>query len=616
MTKRPQSARLRRVPGIDGLRGLAVIAVVLYHFFKPVFHGGFLGVDVFFVLSGFLITSLLIREQASTGRVSLKYFWVRRVRRILPAAFTVMAVVAALTLFTKGDSRVGLGWQMLSILTFSNNWVQIAQSHSYFADSAPQVFSHYWSLAVEEQFYVIWPLLFVALCALGLRRKHCLVVTGFLGIVSAVLMGVLVHPGLDPTRVYYGTDTHAFGLLLGAFMAFWMSSQNASQLADSWPKYQTFARFPRLISFNSVIALLGLCVLFVVLPDTGIWTYRGGIVLASLLSGVVLYAIVQEIGPANWIFKSHVLRWLGERSFSLYLWHWPLIVMISEPFRMHGQKHSLIAGFIALAITVPLSALWYRYIETPFRRKGVGETFRTLFSPLAHPRDAKALFSRRLTDTAIILAVLVMAVTSGATAPHKTRIQQNLEAMRVQGTQSKPRPVQQRQHLQHRSFPRGDEITALGDSVMLASLHGLQHAFPGIYVNADISRAWPWAPGYIAQMKRNNTLGHFVVLGLGTNGLATPGEIDQIIDEIGPDHIVILVSPYGDRPWMEESRQQIYAAVRAHKNTYLARWYEAVAANPTIVQEDGIHPGEAGGKLYAREVRNALERWAHYKSRL
>ena len=190
---------------------------------------------MFFVLSGFLITSLLIRERASTGRISLKYFWTRRIRRILPAAFTVMATVAAITLVIAGDSQVGMGWQMLSILTFSNNWVQIAQSHSYFADTVPQVFSHYWSLAVEEQFYVIWPLLFVLLCALGLRRKHWLVVTGLLGITSAVLMGVLYQPGVDPTRVYYGTDTHAFGLILGAFMAFWMSSRNASLLADSWP---------------------------------------------------------------------------------------------------------------------------------------------------------------------------------------------------------------------------------------------------------------------------------------------------------------------------------------------------------------------------------------------
>ena len=438
MANRPQSARLRRVPGIDGLRGLAVIAVVLYHFFKPTFHGGFLGVDVFFVLSGFLITSLLIRERASTGRISLKYFWTRRIRRILPAAFTVMATVAAITLVIAGDSQVGMGWQMLSILTFSNNWVQIAQSHSYFADTVPQVFSHYWSLAVEEQFYVIWPLLFVLLCALGLRRKHWLVVTGLLGITSAVLMGVLYQPGVDPTRVYYGTDTHAFGLLLGAFMAFWMSSRNASLLADSWPKYQTFARFPKVVGFNSVVALIGLCALFVVLPDTGAWTYRGGIALASVLSGIVLYAIVQEIGPVSWIFNSRILRWLGERSFSLYLWHWPLIVIISEPFRAHGQKHSLIAGFIALVITVLLSAFWYRYIETPFRRHGVGATFRAFFYPILHPRKASRKIPQHLAALVVIVGITAMAVVSGVTAPKESEIQRDLEAMRAAGIESRP----------------------------------------------------------------------------------------------------------------------------------------------------------------------------------
>lgn len=619
MANRPQSARLRRVPGIDGLRGLAVIAVVLYHFFKPTFHGGFLGVDVFFVLSGFLITSLLIRERASTGRISLKYFWTRRIRRILPAAFTVMATVAAITLVIAGDSQVGMGWQMLSILTFSNNWVQIAQSHSYFADTVPQVFSHYWSLAVEEQFYVIWPLLFVLLCALGLRRKHWLVVTGLLGITSAVLMGVLYQPGVDPTRVYYGTDTHAFGLLLGAFMAFWMSSRNASLLADSWPKYQTFARFPKVVGFNSIVALIGLCALFVVLPDTGAWTYRGGIALASVLSGIVLYAIVQEIGPVSWIFNSRILRWLGERSFSLYLWHWPLIVIISEPFRAHGQKHSLIAGFIALVITVLLSAFWYRYIETPFRRHGVGATFRTFFYPILHPRKASRKIPQHLAALVVIVGITAMAVVSGVTAPKESEIQRDLEAMRAAGIESRPglaRLWEPQLEKEKRTAPTGDDITALGDSVMLASLPSLQQAFPGIYVNADVSRAWAWAPDHIAQMKRDGTLDRFVVLGLGTNGNAAPGEIDGVIQEIGPNHVIILVSPYGDRPWMEKSREQIYAAVKKYDNVYLARWFQAVAKDPTVVRADGIHPGEEGGRLYAQAIQDALQRWVGYGSRM
>lgn len=611
----PKHARLRRVPGIDGLRGLAVIAVLLYHFFRPTFDGGFLGVDIFFVLSGFLITSLLIRERATTGRVSLKNFWIRRIRRILPAAFTVMFVVAAITLIIAGNSQVQMGSQMLAILTFSNNWVQIIQSHSYFADTVPQVFSHYWSLSVEEQFYVLWPLFFVGLCALGARRKHWLVVTALIATMSATLMAILYTPGVDPTRMYYGTDTHAFGLILGAFLAFWMSSRSASPLADSWPKYQTEPRFRKTLQVNSVIALLALIALCIFLPDQSAITYRGGIVIASLLTALVLFTIVQEIGPIHHIFQSRVLRWIGVRSFSLYLWHWPLIVIISEPFRAHGEQYSLIAGFIALAIAVPLSAFWYKYIETPFRRKGIKATFKALFAPIAHMRYKKARGVRSIIIVLVSLLTIGLGIASGITAPSESQIERDLQALRARGTSGRPGLARLWQpDLEERSFPAGEDITALGDSVMLASLPELEKAFPGIYVNADVSRFWSWAPLHIAQMKQAKTLDHFVVIGLGTNGVAAPGEIDAVMRELGSDRVVVLITPYGDRPWMDKSQQQVRDAARKYPNVYPADWHGAVLKDPTVVREDGIHPGEKGGRLYARLIRNALLRWVNYGS--
>lgn len=609
----PKHARLRRVPGIDGLRGLAVIAVMLYHFFRPTFNGGFLGVDIFFVLSGFLITSLLIRERATTGRVSLKNFWLRRIKRILPAAFTVMFVVAAITLIIAGNSQVQMGSQMLAILTFSNNWVQIVQSHSYFADTVPQVFSHYWSLSVEEQFYVLWPLLFVALCALGARRKHWLIITSLIAITSAALMGILFTPGVDPTRVYYGTDTHAFGLILGAFLAFWMSSRSASALADSWPKYQTEPRFRRTLQVNSVIALVGLIALCIFLPDQSAITYRGGIVLASVLTAVVLFTIVQEIGPIHHIFQSKVLRWLGVRSFSLYLWHWPLMVIISEPFRAHGEQHSLVAGFIALAIALPLSAFWYKYIETPFRRYGIKATFQKLFAPLKNIRHKKWQSVRAIAISLISVVTISLGIASGVTAPNESQIERDLQALRTRGTSGRPGLARLwLPELEERDFPEGEDITALGDSVMLASLPELEKAFPGIYVNADVSRFWSWAPLHIEQMKKDGTLDHFVVIGLGTNGSAAPGEIDTVMRALGPDRVIVLVTPYGDRPWMDESLQQIMRTARKYHNVYIADWNKAVRNNPNVVREDGIHPGEEGGRLYARLIRNALMRWVNY----
>ena len=214
--------RIRRVPGLDGLRGIAVLAVVIYHFFGDALPGGFLGVDIFFVLSGFLITALLVRELGATGRISLKEFWRRRARRIIPASVTVLVVATAVAGFLGGDVQVGLVPQFLGSLFFANNWVQISQSHSYFADTTPQIFMHYWSLAIEEQFYVLWPLIFLGLLWVARRfgrsvssgdrafRLPALVAT-VAGLASLLVMILLYNPDEDPSRVYFGTDTHAFG---------------------------------------------------------------------------------------------------------------------------------------------------------------------------------------------------------------------------------------------------------------------------------------------------------------------------------------------------------------------------------------------------------------------
>ena len=187
--------------------------MVLYHFFPSLLPGGYLGVDLFFVLSGFLITSLLVREFRTSGTISLKDFWVRRFRRILPAAVSVLVICTALVAWIGGDLAVGLRQQFLGTLFFVNNWTQIATSQSYFADNEIQVFAHYWSLAVEEQFYVFWPLLITGVFLISRRkpRRLPILVAAVLAIGSAVAMALLYVPGEDPTRVYYGTDTHAFG---------------------------------------------------------------------------------------------------------------------------------------------------------------------------------------------------------------------------------------------------------------------------------------------------------------------------------------------------------------------------------------------------------------------
>jgi peptidoglycan/LPS O-acetylase OafA/YrhL len=231
-TPSPTAARgTFRVPGLDGIRALAVTTVIVFHLLPGTLIGGYLGVDIFFVVSGFLITTLLLRERVATGRISLRGFWVRRARRLLPALAVLLLACCAAALFVGGDVLVGLGTQVLAAVTFSSNWVFIAQGASYFDETLPELFRNLWSLAVEEQFYIVWPLL-VVLVLVRIPRWSRLVLIAALAVASAVWMG-LTYSAVDPTRVYYGTDTHAFGLAVGAFLAVLMLGRGVVTVGDT-----------------------------------------------------------------------------------------------------------------------------------------------------------------------------------------------------------------------------------------------------------------------------------------------------------------------------------------------------------------------------------------------
>ena len=285
-----------------------MLAVVIYHFFGDILPGGYLGVDMFFVLSGFLITSLLVREFNATGRISLKDFWLRRFRRILPAALVVLSICTAIVALIGGDLAVGIRQQFLGTFFFVNNWTQIATSQTYFAPNEVQVFAHYWSLAVEEQFYLIWPLLMFGVFAISRRKPKRLpiAVSLILAIASAVAMALIFTPGEDPTRVYYGTDTHAFGLLIGAMLSLLLTSTDKDIDADSWPA----ANKGILAGAVGALALVAYLAQLVWMGADREFTYRGGLVLTSVLGAAMIWGVVRESGPLTWIFRTRVMRWL------------------------------------------------------------------------------------------------------------------------------------------------------------------------------------------------------------------------------------------------------------------------------------------------------------------
>ena len=630
VVKKKRHARLRQVKGLDGLRGLAVIAVVLYHFFPSLLPGGYLGVDLFFVLSGFLITSLLVREFRTSGTISLKDFWVRRFRRILPAAVSVLVMCTALVAWIGGDLAVGLRQQFLGTLFFVNNWTQIATSQSYFADNEVQVFAHYWSLAVEEQFYVIWPLLITGVFLISRRkpRRLPILVAAVLAIGSAVAMALLYVPGEDPTRVYYGTDTHAFGLLTGAVLSLLMTSTKSDPQADSWAAAGKAES--RIAGIIGTLALIGYGAQLFLMPDDAEITYRGGLFLTSVLGVLMVWGVVREYGPMTPLFRTKVMRWFGQRSFSLYLWHWPVIMMLKALFEGNqNSDKSWILGLVAVPISLLLSEISYQFIENPFRRGGYKKTWKTYWSSRPGFSELRDGFGKTMWPVVpfLVIASVAGVVYGVVNSSDKSELEQQLEQLQQQNQSSNNAPAQPNdaapqppaednddkaaaKDKKTRAMPQGKDITAVGDSVMLASSGALKQRFPQIYVDADVSRHYTAGIQVLQQLKDSGQLRDTVFLGFGTNGPAFPDQIKEALDIIGEDHTVVMAVPYGDREWMAQSQQDVLDAASEYDNVYVADWCGHAQSDPAILYSDGVHPMPERTGEYSDAFYDALKQYS------
>ncbi|NLM21171.1 MAG: acetyltransferase [Peptococcaceae bacterium] len=346
------------MPALDGLRTLAVFAVIAYHFDFAWAGGGLLGVCLFFVLSGYLITDLLANEWDLTERIDLKNFWLRRARRLLPALFVMLAAVA-LWLMIFDPSRLPSYWQdELASIFYVSNWWFIYHEVSYFESfGPPSPLGHLWSLAVEEQFYIFWPLL-IWLGFYAIRHKGRLALLTMVGvIVSALAMALIYQPGMDPNRVYYGTDTRAFSLLLGAALALVWPSRKLNR--------QISANFRRALDLCGLVALIIVLLLMWRTNQYQTSLYRGGLVLFSVASAVLIAVLAHPASRLGWLFGREPLRWLGVRSYGIYLWHFPVTVLTSPVVNTKGPELTLI--FCQLAACLILAALSYRLVEEPIR---------------------------------------------------------------------------------------------------------------------------------------------------------------------------------------------------------------------------------------------------------
>lgn len=599
------SERTSWFSGLDGLRAIAVVTVMLFHMTPGFVVGGYVGVDLFFVISGFLITSLLLREHAKSGHVRLVAFWQRRARRLLPALALVLLVCCSAAAVIGGDILLGLGRQVLGAVTFSSNWLAIFGGDSYFDETAPELLRNLWSLAVEEQFYVLWPLAVVLLVTIRMRWLRTAIVVA-LAIASAVAMAVLFVPETDATRVYYGTDTHAFGLALGAALGF--ATANRAPFSAAWSRgARTVLQIVGAVTLLAVIAIAS----FMRAEDA--FVYRGGLVLVAVLTTVTIAASVQ---PGAWLGRSldvRPLRWIGERSYGLYLWHWPVFVLVVAALPSWSREgwEGWALGGIALTFTVALSAASYRFVEQPIRREGFTAVLRRLTPGAIVPgwQAVAAGLTIILLSTGGVATVVAVASDPGKSEA-QAHIEAGLEAVGQLPPPPPPASVQKPIEPREIVLAQGHQITAIGDSVMLASATGLYEAFPGIEIDAAVSRPFSSIATIVASKLREGTLRDVILVGLGTNGPIDTAYLDEMREIAGPDRQVVLMTVYAPRWWIPEVNRALSTYALRHRDVELANWGYVIADQTNLLARDRVHPGPVGGRLYAGSVMEALQRLA------
>jgi peptidoglycan/LPS O-acetylase OafA/YrhL len=599
-------------PGLDGLRALAVAGVVLYHAGVSWMPGGFLGVDVFFVLSGYLITSLLLAERRRKGRVGFKAFWARRARRLLPAVLLVVFVCLLAASTIARDDLARTRGDALASLVYLTNWHLIAASHSYFnAFGRPSLLQHLWSLAVEEQFYLFWPLVLMGSLEL-LGRRYTVVLTVLLALASTALMWGLYDPNQDPSRVYYGTDTRAATLLVGALLAF------------AWPLGgfgdEVSRRAARVLDGVGCAALLAVLVLFVRTQDYDPWLYRGGFLLVALCTAVLIAVVVHPASLLGRALGTRMLRWIGIRSYGIYLWHWP-VMMLSRP----GIDVPWRGTFVVLAqiaVTVGLAALSYRYVEMPVRGGSAQRRLRAWLDGHT-PRE-------RLRWTAGSLAglVLVLGLMLGLPAPGGTgvgsatatpaalaRVSSLAGGLRETGSGSGAGSGfsagvvggDGAGSTVAGSLPSGP-ILALGDSVMLGCAPVLEQRLGSrLRVDAVVGRQAVDTISRLAEYRAHGDLPPTVIVQIGDNGPVWYSNLQRLREVLSGVPHVVLVNVRVARSWQGEVDKALSEYVSSWPQAVLADWYSHSSVGMLV---DGVHPSVAGRAIYASVVVDALREQA------
>lgn len=589
----------RYMPGLDGVRAVAVIAIIIYHLNPQWLSGGFLGVDTFFVISGYLITSLLLTEYHNTGKIELMSFWLRRVKRLIPAVlFLVMGVIVLSLIFMPTEIQK-VRADSIAAIFYVSNWWYIMQNVDYFEQFAVQPLKHLWSLAIEEQFYLVFPIVLLSLLSFIRRLKSIRIIFLILLVISMIAMMVLYVPNENVARVYFGTDTRIQTLLMGVLLAL------------VWPPFQLKAKVNRqmrtMIDTAGVVGLAILFICFKFVSETNSILYYGGF---FLISTVTLLVIASSVHPSGYFAKflgNKVFTFIGSRSYSLYLWHYPIIVLIHHQF-VQGQIPPLVY-VVEILLMVLMAEFSYKFIEQPFRKEGFNIF---AFNHLKNWRSQKVL----RTWLVIILLIPTLLVMVGGfnrfAQKNSTRVTEvNTEEIDKLITQPLPLPqlkidgfVVKGNKQKYASW----KPLLIGDSVMVDIGDDFRSFVPKADINGKVGRQLVEATSLAKrQYQSYRDKNDIVVLELGTNGDFTEEQLNSLLEQFGEADIY-LVNTRIPRSYESHVNQVLAKAAKKRANVTLVDWYSRSENHTEYFAPDGIHLQPPGVRALTNSIIQAIEK--------
>lgn len=586
--------RLRYMPGLDGLRAIAVIGIIIYHLNKQWLTGGFLGVDTFFVISGYLITSLLLKEYEETGIINLKNFWLRRLKRLVPAVLVLLLVVGIATLLFKSEDIVRVKHDIIAAIFYVSNWWYIAKDVNYFEQFSFMPLKHLWSLAIEEQFYLFFPVVLITLLLTIKKYRNITLIFWIISLLSLMLMIVISQPHLNHSRVYFGTDTRLQTLLLGVILAF------------LWPPFKLKAEPPkvlqRAIDGVGLFGLAFLILLFFTVQDESDWIYDGGFYIISAMTLLIIASVVHPSTLVSKLLGNPLFVYIGKRSYSLYLWHFPIISFVHSHF-IAGQIPFYVY-IVDIILTVLCAEASYRYIETPFRKEGL--------KAFTLKRKYKSALIRTI---AIMICIIPFAFIMGGAFDGlgKDKIDQKSNSFNTDLEDKyliRMIPIDKIGQKNSKDTDVYTDISPLliGDSVMVDIGENFKDRVPKAKIDGKVGRnLYQAIPLVEANYKQYNKKTDQVILELGTNGDFNKKQLDDLINKFG-DAQVYLVNTRVPRGYEDHVNKLMADAAKEKSNVTLIDWYKRSEGHTEYFAPDGIHLEHSGVEALTDEILSKIKK--------